>query len=54
MIGKQIVGRGFDLASVLLFISFVGFYKCSFGASVIDFEIFKTVVIIILRMLLSL
>ena len=34
-------------APVLLFISFVEFYKCIFGANVIDFEIFKTVVVII-------
>ena len=34
-------------APVLLFISLVGFYKCIFGANVIDFEIFKTLVEII-------
>ena len=34
-------------APVLLFISLVEFYKCIFGANIIDFEIFKTVVVII-------
>ena len=34
-------------APILLFISFVEFYKWIFGANVINFEIFKTVVVII-------
>ena len=38
---------GSNLALVLLLISLVEFYKCIFGANVIDFEIFKTVVVII-------
>ena len=35
-----------NYAPVLLFISLLEFYKCIFRANVIDFEIFKTVVII--------
>ena len=42
----QSVGREFE-SPVLLFISFVEFYKWIFGANVIDFEIFKTMVVII-------
>ena len=34
-------------APVLLFISLVEFYKCIFEANVIDFEIFKTIAVII-------
>ena len=41
-------------ALVLLFISLVEFYKCILGANVLDFEIFKTVVVIIFRTLSSL
>ena len=37
---------GSKLAPVLLFISFVGFYECIIGADVIDFAIFKIVVVI--------
>ena len=41
---------GLNLASVLLFISFVEFYKCIFGANVhvIEFENLKAVVVIII------
>ena len=38
---------GSNLAPVLLFISFVGFYKCTYRANIIDFDMFRTVVVII-------
>ena len=38
---------GSNPGQVLLSISFMGFYKCIFGANVIDFEIFKTMIVII-------
>ena len=36
---------GTNFAPVLLFISFVEFYKCILGANVTEFENFKTVVV---------
>ena len=41
------MGRTLELCMVLLFITLVEFYKCNFGANVIDFEISKNVVVII-------
>ena len=43
------VNHGFELFSLSLFTSLVELYKCIFGANVIDFEISKTVVIIIFQ-----
>ena len=40
---------GSNTVPVLLFISFMKVYRCIFGANVIDFEIFKTVIVIIFQ-----
>ena len=44
--------RGFEIR-FYFFISLVEFYKCIFGSNVIDFELFKTVVVIIIQNLFN-
>ena len=44
------MGRAFEsIMHRFYFLSFVEFYSCIFGANVIDFEIFKTVLVIVFK-----